>query len=114
MTVEELHCLSRLLKSLARHTGQPVTTASLRSILEYSFDGWDTTHDVGIPPSLAERTFYECRILASTLSQDHPLPAGRTRPRQPVFFGIGLQYEDGTVDWGHDRINALPKICDPF
>ena len=27
--------------------------ASLRSILEYSFDGWDTTHDVGIPPSLA-------------------------------------------------------------
>lgn len=109
MTVEELHCLSRLLKSLARHTGQPVTMASLRSILEYSFDGWDTTHNVGIPPSLAEKKFDESRILAGSLAQDHPLPVGRSRNGQqvpaarrmgqPVYFGIGLQYEDGTVDW---------------
>ncbi|CAG7563674.1 unnamed protein product, partial [Fusarium equiseti] len=102
---------------LSRHTGHPVTMSAFRSILEYSFDGWDTTHDVGLPPALAERKFNESRILAGTLSQDHPLPAGRSRSGQqvpvarrmgqPVYFGISLQYEDGTVDWAwRDRNNA--------
>lgn len=78
MTVAELHCLTRLLKSLSCHTAQPVTMASLRSILEYSFDGWDTSQDAGHPPPLTERKFNESRVQAGVLSQDHPLPASRT------------------------------------
>ncbi|KAH7185100.1 uncharacterized protein B0J16DRAFT_371951 [Fusarium flagelliforme] len=117
MTLQELLCLTQILKSLQHRTEQPVAMLNFRSILEYSFNGWNTTHHVGHPPALAERKFNESRIQVGFLSQDHPLPAGKTRngqqvraarrAGQPVFFGVGLQYEDGTVDWAwRDKNNA--------
>ncbi|RBR11625.1 uncharacterized protein FIESC28_08908 [Fusarium coffeatum] len=68
----------------------------LLSMLNYN--GWDTSQDAGHPAPLVEQKFEESRVQVGFLSQDHPLPAGRTRDGQ---------YEDGTVGWAwRDRNNS--------
>ncbi|KAJ4128145.1 hypothetical protein NW768_008429 [Fusarium equiseti] len=80
MTVQEILCLTQILNSLPGRTRHPVTMADLHSMLNYTFNGWDTSQDAGHPPALVELSFYESRVQTGALSQDHPLSAGRTRP----------------------------------
>ena len=84
-------------------------------MLNYTFNGWDSSQGAGQLAPLVDQKFEESRVQVGFLSQDHPLPAGRgqgqvpaaRRAGAPVFFGITLQYEDGTVDWAwHDRHNS--------
>lgn len=115
MTVQELLCLSQVLHSLAEVTGQAATMRDLISMLNHTFNGWDSSQGAGRPAPLVDRKFEESRVQVGFLSQDHPLPAGRgqgqvpaaRRAGAPIFFGITLQYEDGTVDWAwRDRNNS--------
>ncbi|KAJ4017817.1 hypothetical protein NW752_001722 [Fusarium irregulare] len=87
----------------------------LISMLNHTFNGWDSSQGAGRPAPLVDRKFEESRVQVGFLSQDHPLPAGRgqgqvpaaRRAGAPVFFGITLQYEDGIVDWAwRDRHNS--------
>ncbi|KAI1071591.1 hypothetical protein LB507_005003 [Fusarium sp. FIESC RH6] len=118
LTVHELHALTRLLRSLEQHNGIPVTMRDFRRMLEKAFNGWNTNCPIANPPVLPVRKFADSRILVGSLTQDHPLttetarngnrvPAAR-RACQPVFLGVDLQYEDGTVDWAwRDQDDAV-------
>ncbi|KAL4722018.1 hypothetical protein ACLX1H_011213 [Fusarium chlamydosporum] len=117
LTPQELHTLAQILQSLEQHTQILVTMDDFRRMLSNAFDGWDSSCPAGHPPVFPERKFPESRIHVGILKQDHPVTdekakAGTAVPPhrragQPVYFGVGLRYETGCIDWAwRDANNA--------
>ncbi|KAH6994203.1 hypothetical protein EDB82DRAFT_475948 [Fusarium venenatum] len=85
-----------------------LSNAAIRERLQYSRNrGPNIT--IAIPENLTLLN-YDTHIKVGVLQEDHPFSAAQVksganeqkperRPGQPVYFGLGLNYETGIVDW---------------
>ena len=88
----------------------PATVNDYQRFLANVFDGWDSTSPIEAVEPLPVRHFSHTRIKVGVLTVDHPLSPQQIkngvteqkrerRAGQPVYFGLGLNYETGVVDW---------------
>ncbi|KAL6915936.1 hypothetical protein FSHL1_007385 [Fusarium sambucinum] len=95
LTFLDLCALSTLVYDLSAVTSTTMTTADFRRFLDNIFDGWQSNEPVSEFPMLPERRFNDTRIQVER------------RAGKPVFFGLGLNYETGVIDWAwRDKKNA--------
>ncbi|KAJ4124143.1 hypothetical protein NW768_009496 [Fusarium equiseti] len=97
------------------------TVPDFKHFLSGVFYGWNLSYPIKQADLLPAHKFEHERVKVGVLSQDHSLsvqqlrasvtPDGQKRERragQPVYFGLGLNYEAGVVDWvWRDAENAV-------
>ncbi|KIL96258.1 hypothetical protein FAVG1_01002 [Fusarium avenaceum] len=112
LTLEEKEHLSLIFTALKRttHAPNPITVAGWHNFLNAILTCWTTRSAAPKNPVLPLKRFTETHIQVGTLKCDHPLSNAQLREGvrvqkderkrgAPVFFGLTLDYETGSVLW---------------
>jgi hypothetical protein len=112
LILEEKEHLFKIFSALKRTTNapNPITVAGWHKFLDAIFNRWTTRSPAPKNSVLPLKKFTETHIQVGTLKHDHPLSDAQLkegarvqkderRRGAPVFFGLTLNYETGSILW---------------
>jgi hypothetical protein len=112
LILDEKEHLSLIFTALERTTTapNPITVAGWHKFLNAIFNRWTTRSPAPKNPVLPLKKFTETHIRVGTLKHDHPLSDAQLKDGvrlqraerkedQPVFFGLALDSQTGSILW---------------